>query len=72
MARPKNVENWVYPVVKTMFVKYLSTKHDKPFNDIRIADMSDEDILIWKNIEKLNGVNIGVSFADNTERRVLH
>ena len=39
MNEPKHVSNYVYPLVKTIFIRWLSRRHGKPFNDIKIANI---------------------------------
>jgi hypothetical protein len=44
MSGPTKISDSLYPVMKDIFVRYLVNKHKKPYRDIKIADMSDEDL----------------------------
>ncbi|MGI9359363.1 MAG: hypothetical protein ACR2ON_08160 [Paracoccaceae bacterium] len=72
MNEPKHVSNYVYPLVKTIFIRWLSRRHGKPFNDIKIANMSDAELKRWQEVEALNGTKLGVSFSDNVDRKVVN
>ena len=55
MTKPKHVNKWIGPVVKDIFMKYLSNKHNKPYGDISPKDMTDTEIELWKEVEAMNG-----------------
>ena len=48
MSNPKHVKSWIGAVVKDIFMKYLSNKHNKPYGDISPKDMTDTEIELWK------------------------
>jgi hypothetical protein len=50
----------------------LSNKHDKPYNQIAIADMAPEDLKLWQEIEGMNGRKVGVVYKDDATIRVVH
>ena len=72
MSGPKPISDFFYPVMKDIFVRYLVNKHKKPYRDIAIADMSDEDLKRWQWIEALNNVKVGVRFVGDVERNIVH
>ena len=72
MSNPKKAASFVYPIMEEIFVKYLSNKHDKPFADIKIADMSDDDIKRWQKIESYNNVKLAVGDINKRQRNVVH
>jgi len=72
MSGPKPISDFFYPVMKDIFVRYLVNKHKKPYRDIAIADMSDEDLKRWQAIEALNNVKVGVRFVGDVERNIVH
>ena len=72
MSGPTKISEPLYPVMKDSFVRYLVNKHKKPYRDIQIADMSDEDLKRWQRIEALNNVKIGVSFKGDVKRNIVH
>ena len=72
MSGPKPVSDFIYPIMKDIFVRYLVNKHKKPYRDIQIADMSVEDLKRWQRIEALNNVKIGVSFKGDVKRNIVH
>ena len=39
-------------------------KHQKPYKDIQVKDLSDKDLLRWKDIEAINNVKLGVYLGD--------
>ena len=64
MSNPKHVKSWIGPVVKDIFMKYLSNKHNKPYGDISPKDMTDTEIELWKEVEAMNGNIVGISFKN--------
>ena len=72
MSGPTHISDSLYPVMKDIFVRYLVNKHKKPYRDIQITDMSDEDLKRWQWIEALNNVKIGVSFKGDVKRNIVH
>ena len=64
MTKPKHVKGWIGPVVKDIFMKYLSNKHNKPYGDISPKDMTDTEIELWKEVEAMNGNIVGISFKN--------
>ena len=64
MGEPKQVKSWIGPVVKDIFMKYLSNKHNKPYGDISPKDMTDTEIELWKEVEAMNGNIVGISFKN--------
>ena len=72
MNKPKHIKNSLYPVVMGIFIRYLSRKHDKPFNQIPISEMAPEDLKLWQEIEEMNGRKIGVVYKDDATTRVVH
>ena len=64
MSKPKHVKCWIGPVVKDIFMKYLSNKHNKPYGDISPKDMTDTEIELWKEVEAMNGNIVGISFKN--------
>ena len=67
MSEPKHVKNFMYPLMKDIFIRYLSRKHHKPYNKITPSEMSEKDIKLWQEVEAMNGVKVGV-----TLKRRLH
>ena len=43
MSEPKHVKNWLYPVMKEIFMKFLVNKHNKPYKDIAISEMTESN-----------------------------
>ena len=64
MDKPKHVKSWIGPVVKDIFMQYLSNKHNKPYGDISPKDMTDTEIELWKEVEAMNGNIVGISFKN--------
>ena len=64
MSNPKHVKSWIGAVVKDIFMKYLSNKHNKPYGDISPKDMTDTEIELWKEVEAMNGNIVGMSFKN--------
>ena len=72
MSEPKHVKNWLYPVMKEIFMKFLVNKHNKPYKDIAISEMTESEIELWQQVEAMNGTKVGVTFKSDPEKRVLH
>jgi len=72
MSEPKHVKHWLYPVMKEIFIKFLSNKHDKPYNQIKIPEMTDTEIELWQQVEAMNGTKVGVTFKSGSDKRVVH
>ncbi len=72
MSEPKHVKNWLYPVMKEIFIKFLVHKHNKPYKDIAISEMTESEIELWQQVEAMNGTKVGVTFKTDPEKRVLH
>ena len=72
MSNPKHIKDTLYPMLKEIFIRYLSNKHDKPYNQIAIADMAPEDLKLWQEIEGMNGRKVGVVYKDDATIRVVH
>ena len=66
----KKLAETTYSVLTDTFRKYLENKHDMPFGKIEVKNISDEDLVRWKEIENLRDVKIGFSFADNVKRDI--
>ena len=64
MNGPKPISDFIYPVMKDIFMRYLMYKHQKPYKDIQVKDLSDKDLLRWKDIEAINNVKLGVHLGD--------
>ncbi len=64
MNGPKPVSDFIYPVMKDIFMRYLQNKHQMPYGDIQIKDLSDTDLPRWKEIEAMNNVSLGVYLSD--------
>ena len=64
MSEPKHVKTWVGPLVKVIFMRFLSNKHNKPYSDISPKDMTDSEIEHWKEVEAMNGNIVGISFKN--------
>ena len=64
MNGPKPVSDFIYPVMKDIFMRYLQNKHQKPYGDIQVKDLSDKDLKRWKDIEAMNNVSLGVYLGD--------
>ena len=64
MDKPNHVKSWIGPLVKDIFMKYLSNKHNKPYSDISVRDMSKTEIELWKEVEAMNGNIVGVSYKN--------
>ncbi len=64
MTKPKHVKTWVGPLVKVIFMRFLSNKHNKPYSDISPKDMTDSEIELWKEVEAMNGNIVGISFKN--------
>ena len=64
MNRPRPISDFIYPVMKDIFMRYLVNKHQKPYKDIQVKDLSDKDLLRWKDIEAINNVKLGVYLGD--------
>ena len=58
--------------MKEIFIKFLSNKHDKPFNQIKISEMTDTEIELWQQVEAMNGTKVGVTFKSGSDKRVVH
>ncbi len=71
MSKPTHISSFLYPVVKDIFVRYLQNKHQMPYKDIQVKDLSDTDLLRWKSIENLNNVKLGVNLGD-VKRNIVH
>ena len=71
MSKPTHISSFLYPVVKDIFVRYLQNKHQIPYKDIQVKDLSDADLLRWKSIENLNNVKLGVNLGD-VKRNIVH
>ena len=67
----KKLVETTYSVLTDTFRKYLENKHGMPFEKIQIKNISDEDLVRWKEIENLRDVKIGFSIKDGVERRVV-
>jgi len=67
----KKLAETAYPVLIDTFRKYLEKKHGMPFEKIEVKNISDEDLVRWKEIENLRDVKIGFSIKDGVERRVV-
>ena len=67
----KKLAETAYPVLIDTFRKYLENKHGMPFEKIEVKNISDEDLVRWKEIENLRDVKIGFSIKDGVERRVV-
>ena len=64
MSGPKPVSDFIYPVMKDIFMRYLQNKPQKPYGDIQVKDLSDKDLQRWKDIEAMNNVSLGVYLGD--------
>ena len=64
MSEPKHVKTWVGPLVKVIFMRFLSNKHNKPYLDISPKDITDSEIELWKEVEAMNGNIVGISFKN--------
>ena len=64
MSEPKHVKTWVGPLVKVIFMRFLSNKHNKPYSDMSPKDMTDSEIELWKEVEAMNGNIVGISFKN--------
>mgnify|MGYP003137563780 CR=1 FL=1 len=64
MNGPRPISDFIYPVMKDIFMRYLMYKHQKPYKDIQVKDLSDKDLLRWKDIEAINNVKLGVYLGD--------
>ena len=64
MSEPKHVKTWVGPLVKVIFMRFLSNKHNMPYSDISPKDMTDSEIELWKEVEAMNGNIVGISFKN--------
>ena len=67
----KKLVETTYSVLTDTFRKYLENKHGMPFEKIEVKNISDEDLVRWKEIENLRDVKIGFSIKDGVERRVV-
>ena len=67
----KKLIETTYSVLTDTFRKYLENKHGMPFEKIEVKNISDEDLVRWKEIENLRDVKIGFSIKDGVERRVV-
>ena len=67
----KKLAETTYSVLTDTFRKYLENKHGMPFGKIEVKNISDEDLVRWKEIENLRDVKIGFSIKDGVERRVV-
>ena len=72
MSAPKHIKDTLYPMLIEIFIRYLSRKHDKPYNQIAIAEMAPEDLKLWQEIEEMNGRKVGVVYKDDAATRVVH
>ena len=52
MSEPKHIKDTLYPMLKGIFIRYLSRKHDKPYNQIAMSEMAPEDLKLWQEIEE--------------------
>ena len=59
MSNPKHIKDTLYPMLKEIFIRYLSRKHDKPYNQIPISEMAPEDLKLWQEIEEMNDRKVG-------------
>jgi hypothetical protein len=64
MSKPKHVKSWVGPLLKDIFMKFLSNKHNKPYGDISPKDMTDTEIELWKEVEAINGNIVGITYKN--------
>ena len=64
MSEPKHVKNWLGPLMKSIFIKYLANKHNKPYGDISPRDMIDKEIELWKEVEAMNGNIVGITYKN--------
>tara|TARA_Y100001938_G_C8065824_1_gene420125 strand:- start:97 stop:312 length:216 start_codon:yes stop_codon:yes gene_type:complete len=71
MNGPVPMSDYIYPVMKEIFMRYLANKHQKPYKDIQVKDLSDADLLRWKRIEALDNVSLGVYLGD-VKRNIVH
>tara|TARA_Y100000592_G_scaffold5897_1_gene8464 strand:- start:138 stop:356 length:219 start_codon:yes stop_codon:yes gene_type:complete len=72
MSNPKHIKDTLYPMLKEIFIRYLSRKHDKPYNQIPISEMAPEDLKLWQEIEEMNDRKVGVVYKDDAATRVVH
>ena len=72
MSAPKHIKDTLYPMLKEIFIRYLSRKHDKPYNQIAMSEMAPEDLKLWQEIEEMNGRKVGVVYKDDAATRVVH
>ena len=72
MSAPKHIKDTLYPMLKEIFIRYLSRKHDKPYNQIPISEMAPEDLKLWQEIEEMNDRKVGVVYKDDAATRVVH
>ena len=71
MSEPKHISDFLYPVMKDIFVRYLVNKHKKPYKDIALADMSNEDLQRWQKVEALDNKIVGVRFVGDVKRNII-
>ena len=71
MNGPKPISDFIYPVMKDIFMRYLQNKHKMPYKDIQVKDLSDKDLQRWKRIEALDNVSLGVYLGD-VKRNIVH
>ena len=58
MSEPKHVKNWLYPVMKDIFMKFLSNKHDKPYKGVTAVKNLEDYYLANKSpIEKVRNIS---------------
>jgi len=51
-------------LMKSIFIKYLANKHNKPYGDISPRDMTDKEIELWKEVEAMNGNIVGITYKN--------
>ena len=66
----KKISHLTYEANIKTFHKYLEVKHEMPFREIQIKNISDQDLQRWKEIENMRDVKIGFSFSDNVKRDI--
>ena len=53
-------------------MKFLVNKHNKPYKDIKISEMTDTEIELWQQVEAMNGTKVGATFKSGSDKRVVH
>lgn len=66
----KKISHLTYEANIKKFHEYLEAKHEMPFREIQIKNMSDQDLQRWKEIENMRDIKIGFSFGDNVKRDI--